>query len=72
MRKMSMAARTSFALVVSSGVLALGFSVLLFSQWGGLVGFGLLASLGVGLLLAGNLLLLPAALLVGARNPVRR
>jgi len=58
--------------LVSSGVLALGFSVLLFSQWGGLVGFGLLASLGVGLLLAGNLLLLPAALLVGARNPVRR
>ncbi len=54
--------------LVSSGVLALGFSVLLFSQWGGLVGFGLLASLGVGLLLAGNLLLLPAALLVGARD----
>jgi len=58
--------------LVSSGVLALGFSVLLFSQWGGLVGFGLLASLGVGLLLAGNLLLLPAALLVGARDPVLR
>lgn len=58
--------------LVSSGVLALGFSVLLFSQWGGLVGFGLLASLGVGLLLAGNLLLLPAALLAGARRAERR
>ena len=58
--------------LVSSGVLALGFSVLLFSQWGGLVGFGLLASLGVGLLLAGNLLLLPAALLVGARDRALR
>jgi len=57
---------------VSSGVLALGFSVMLFSQWGGLVGFGLLASLGVGLLLAGNLLLLPAALLVHARDRVVR
>jgi len=51
---------------------ALGFSVLLFSQWGGLVGFGLLASLGVGLLLAGNLLLLPAALLIGPRDPAFR
>ena len=58
--------------LVSSGVLALGFSVMLFSQWGGLVGFGLLASLGVGLLLAGNLLLLPAALLVHARDRVVR
>ena len=58
--------------LVSSGVLALGFSVMLFSQWGGLVGFGLLASLGVGLLLAGNLLLLPAALLVQARDRVAR
>lgn len=54
--------------LVSSGVLALGFSVLLFSSWGGLVGFGLLASLGVGLLLAGNLLLLPAALLAFTRE----
>jgi uncharacterized membrane protein YdfJ with MMPL/SSD domain len=58
--------------LVSSGVLALGFSVMLFSQWGGLVGFGLLASLGVGLLLAGNLLLLPAALLVQARDRAPR
>jgi predicted RND superfamily exporter protein len=54
--------------LVSSGVLALGFSVLLFSAWGGLVGFGLLASLSVGLLLVGNLLLLPAALLAQARE----
>jgi len=51
--------------LVAGVVLALGFSVLLFSQWGGLVGFGLLASLGIGLLLAGDLLLLPAALLSG-------
>ncbi len=58
--------------LVSSGVLALGFSVMLFSQWGGLIGFGLLASLGVGLLLAGNLLLLPAALLVLARDRTPR
>lgn len=49
--------------LVAGVVLALGFSVLLFSRWGGLVGFGLLASLGIGLLLAGDLLLLPAALL---------
>jgi predicted RND superfamily exporter protein len=59
-------------LLVASGVLALGFSVLLFSHWGGLVGFGLLASLGVALLLAGNLLLLPAALLAFARARVLR
>ncbi|MDJ0865051.1 MAG: MMPL family transporter [Myxococcota bacterium] len=56
------------AVLVTSLCLMLGFSVLLFSQWGGLVWFGLLASLGVGLVLAGDLLLLPAALLVGARN----
>jgi predicted RND superfamily exporter protein len=49
--------------LVASVVLAIGFSILLFSQWGGLVGFGLLASLGIALLLAGDLLLLPAALL---------
>ena len=56
--------------LVTSSVLALGFSVLLFSQWGGLVGFGLLASLGIGLLLAGDLLLLPAGLLSSAaRRP---
>jgi predicted RND superfamily exporter protein len=57
--------------LVSGVVLALGFSVLLFSQWGGLVGFGLLASLGIGLLLAGDLLLLPAALLSGAAGRPR-
>lgn len=57
--------------LVASLVLALGFSVLLFSQWGGLVGFGLLASLGIGLLLAGDLLLLPAALLATAGRRAR-
>jgi predicted RND superfamily exporter protein len=57
--------------LVAGGVLALGFSVLLFSEWGGLVGFGMLASLGIGLLLAGDLLLLPAALLATARARVR-
>lgn len=57
--------------LVAGGVLALGFSVLLFSEWGGLVGFGLLASLGIGLLLAGDLLLLPAALLATARARAR-
>jgi hypothetical protein len=54
--------------LVAGTVLALGFSVLLFSEWGGLVGFGLLASAGIGLLLAGDLLLLPAALLAAARR----
>jgi hypothetical protein len=54
--------------LVAGGVLALGFSVLLLSEWGGLVGFGLLASVGIGLLLAGDLLLLPAALLATART----
>jgi predicted RND superfamily exporter protein len=54
--------------LVAGLVLALGFSVLLFSEWGGLVGFGLLASAGIALLLAGDLLLLPAALLSFARS----
>jgi predicted RND superfamily exporter protein len=54
--------------LIAGGVLALGFSVLLFSEWGGLVGFGLIASLGIGLLLAGDLLLLPAALRATART----
>jgi len=56
------------AVLTTSLCLALGFSVLLFSQWGGLVTFGLVACLGVMLLLAGDLLLLPAALLVGERR----
>ncbi len=56
------------AVLTTSLCLALGFSVLLFSQWGGLVTFGLVACLGVMLLLAGDLLLLPAALLVGERH----
>ena len=56
-------------LLVTGACLALGFSVLLFAEWGGLVGFGLMASLGVGLLLAGALLFLPASLLAfGARE----
>jgi predicted RND superfamily exporter protein len=56
------------ALLAANLCLAVGFSVLLFSQWGGLVSFGLLAGLGVGLLLAGDLLLLPAALLLRRGN----
>ncbi|MEN8184322.1 MAG: MMPL family transporter [Myxococcota bacterium] len=54
------------AVVTSSVCLALGFSVLMFSSWGGLVSFGLLASLGVMLALLCDLLLLPAAMLTGA------
>ncbi|MEB2345325.1 MAG: MMPL family transporter [Deltaproteobacteria bacterium] len=54
------------AVLATSLCLAVGFSVLLCSQWGGLVSFGLVASLGVALLLAGDVLLLPAALLGGA------
>lgn len=50
------------AVVVSSICLGLGFSVLAFSEWGGLVSFGLLASLGVIFALVGDLLLFPAAL----------
>jgi hypothetical protein len=54
------------AVVVTSVCLALGFAVLMFSRWGGLVSFGLLASLGILLALAGDLLLLPAALVCRA------
>jgi predicted RND superfamily exporter protein len=50
------------AVVITSICLALGFAVLMFSRWGGLVSFGLLASLGIVLALLGDLLLLPAAL----------
>ena len=56
-------------LLVTGLCLALGFSVLLFSEWGGLVGFGLMASLGVALLLAGGLLFLPASLLARSQRP---
>ena len=49
-------------LVVTGICLALGFAVLMFSRWGGLVSFGLLASLGILLALIGDLLLVPAAL----------
>jgi uncharacterized protein len=51
------------AIVVTSICLALGFAVLMFSRWGGLVSFGLLASLGIVIALLADLLLLPAALL---------
>jgi predicted RND superfamily exporter protein len=60
------------AVLTTSLCLALGFSVLLFSHWGGLVTFGLVACLGVLLLLAGDLLLLPAALLAGERRGAAR
>lgn len=60
------------AVLTTSLCLALGFSVLLFSQWGGLVTFGLVACVGVMLLLAGDLLLLPAALLIAERREALR
>jgi predicted RND superfamily exporter protein len=53
------------AVVVTSICLALGFAVLMFSSWGGLVAFGLLASLGIVMALLADLLLLPAALVRG-------
>jgi predicted RND superfamily exporter protein len=53
------------AVVITSICLALGFAVLMFSRWGGLVSFGLLASLGIAIALVADLLLLPAALLAG-------
>jgi predicted RND superfamily exporter protein len=57
------------ALFITSVCLALGFAVLMFSRWGGLVSFGLLASVGIGLAFAADLLLLPAVLvLVRARR----
>jgi len=56
------------ALCVTSACLALGFAVLMFSRWGGLVSFGLLASAGIGLALAADLLVLPAALLLAAER----
>jgi predicted RND superfamily exporter protein len=49
-------------LVITGICLALGFAVLMFSRWGGLVSFGLLASLGILLALVGDLLIVPAAL----------
>jgi uncharacterized protein len=58
------------AVVLTSICLALGFAVLMFSHWGGLVSFGLLASLGIVLALIGDVLLLPAALVRSAREPV--
>ena len=51
------------AVVITSICLALGFAVLMFSSWGGLVAFGLLASVGIVMALLADLLLLPAALL---------
>lgn len=58
------------AVVVTSICLALGFAVLMFSSWGGLVAFGLLASLGIVMALLADLLLLPAALLWRERGKV--
>jgi hypothetical protein len=55
------------AVVVTSICLALGFAVLMFSRWGGLVSFGFLASLGVVLALIGVVLLFPAALIRGGQ-----
>lgn len=57
--------RVGEAVVVTSICLALGFAVLMFSSWGGLVAFGLLASLGIVMALLADLLLLPAALVRG-------
>ena len=54
--------RVGEPLLVTGCCLALGFAVLMFSRWGGLVSFGLLASLGIVLALVGDLLLVPAAL----------
>lgn len=54
--------RVGEPLLVSGTCLAIGFAVLMFSRWGGLVSFGLLASLGIALALVGDLLLVPAAL----------
>lgn len=56
------------AVLTSSLCLALGFCAMLLAQWTGLVFFGLFLSVGVVFALAGDLLLLPAALLVTARS----
>ena len=55
-------ARVGEPVLTTTLCLALGFSVLMFSRWGGLVSFGLLASLGMILAIVADLLLLPAAL----------
>ena len=60
------------AVVITSICLALGFAVLMFSRWGGLVSFGLLASLGIVVALLGDLLLLPAALLLRQGSEVEK
>jgi predicted RND superfamily exporter protein len=54
--------RVGEPLLITGTCLAVGFAVLTFSRWGGLVSFGLLASLGIVLALVGDLLLVPAAL----------
>ena len=51
------------AIAIATICLACGFAVLMFSRWGGLVSFGLLASLGVLFSLLADLLLFPAAVL---------
>jgi predicted RND superfamily exporter protein/signal transduction histidine kinase len=57
------------AVLVTSLCLGLGFSTLMFSQWGGLASFGLLASLGVALALVADVLILPAAILRRGGRP---
>jgi hypothetical protein len=55
-------------IVISSVCLSLGFAVLMFSRWGGLMSFGLLASLGIVIALAADLMLMPAGLLCAERR----
>ncbi len=68
------ALRTAFAtsgeaIAITTICLACGFAVLMFSRWGGLVSFGLLASLGMLLALLADLILFPAAvMLLGKRG----
>lgn len=57
--------------VISSICLSLGFAVLMFSRWGGLMSFGLLASLGIVLVLVADLMLMPAGLLCTERRSSR-
>ena len=56
------------AILTSSLCLAFGFASMLSSEWAGLVTFGIFAALGVGLAVIGDLLLLPAALLLGGER----
>jgi predicted RND superfamily exporter protein len=59
-------------IVITALCLGVGFAMLTFSSWGGLASFGLLASLGIIVSAAAELLLLPAAILVrGERSAIR-